>query len=798
MIVESGLALYDHLFHATEAGLALADAQGQILDANASFANLLGVSLATLKGSSVGDLLPQGTVTGRKSYPAEWQYQSTSGPVRISIASLHEGRLALTASPVRERAEDRQRLQALEQSLSLAMQGGRLGCWSRDLQTGKVEWTQELEAIFGLEPGTFAKNEAAFFEMVHPDDRPLLAEAVERSINTGSEYQVEFRFHRVDGTEGWMVGRGRTVLDAQGKPLMVAGVGIDITAQKRSEIELAASQSSYRHLVEVMPAAVCTSGPDGIISFYNERAAEIWGRRPLIPDPSEKYCGSFELYTLDGDLIPPEENPVAVCLRTGQSFRGVQARVKRPDGSSVIAEVNIDPFHDEAGNVVGAINVFLDVSQRVEDREELRVLSETARILSSTLDLPEIYDRLQALVASKFDCDNMVVSTFDRETSMLTASYAWMEGTRADVSIFPPMPLAPDGKGMQSTVVRTGEPLLIKDAAEGRKQCTTSVIIEPDGTVTDTVDTEKPFTQSIVMVPIKLKGEVTGVVQIMSNRLAAYTEENVRLLEGMVQQMAAAVQNALLYAEAQREIAERKRLESELEQRVLDRTAELEAANSEMEGFTYSVSHDLRAPLRAIISGAMILLEDHRDQVNPLAREELQRMANASSKMGRLIDDLLQYSRLGRADIALRHIDFSAFARDVADTIATRHPRQLDVEIEDELSCAADPLLLRLALENLVDNAYKYAGKKEDARISIGRELVDGSPAFFVRDNGVGFDPQYAHKIFLPFERLVLETEFPGNGIGLANVKRIFERHGGRIWAKSQPGEGATFYFTLS
>jgi PAS domain S-box-containing protein len=797
LIIESETSLFDQLFHATQAGLAIADDNGKIVEVNDSFAKLVERSRAELLKGDISDLLPEGTVTGRSRIPNEWLFKAASSSIRIVAAPLPGDRLALTATPVQERGETQQRLQAIEQSLSLAMQGGKLGVWSRDFRTGQVVWSPELEAIFGLEPGTFAKNEAAFFELVHPDDKARISEAIERSIKNGEAYSVEFRFHHADGSVGWMVGRGRVILDGEDKPVFMAGVGIDITDQKQSEKALETSKSSYRHLVEVMPAAVCTCGEDGVIDFYNARAAEIWGRSPVIPDPSEKFCGSFQLYTLDGDLIPIEQNPVAICLRTGEPFRGVQARVVRPDGTSVTVEVNIDPFVDDEGKVVGAINVFLDVSQRVKDREEMQVLSDTARILGSTLELPEIYDRLQALVASKFDCDNMLVTSYDAGKNLMTCSYAFMEGARTDVSVFPAMPLAPEGRGMQSTVIRTGKPLVINDAREGRKICTKSVIIDPDGRVHDEPEPPEPETKSIVMAPIKVNDKVTGVVQVMSNRFGAYTDDNARLLEGMVQQMAAAVQNAELYLEAQREIAERKRLESELERRVRDRTAELEAANGEMEGFTYSVSHDLRAPLRAIISGAMILLEDHRDQVTPLAREELTRMANASSKLGRLIDDLLQYSRLGRTEIARRKIDLSAFARDIVDTIASRHPKKIDVEIEDGMVGRADPLLLRLALENLVDNAYKYAGKSDSARIWIGREPSEDKDVYFIRDNGVGFDPQYAHKIFMPFERLFLDSEFPGNGIGLANVKRIFERHGGKVWAKSQPGAGATFYFTL-
>ncbi len=800
LIVDSESSTSDLLFEACDAGLALVDASGRVQRANEAFATLVQCPLSEICGLMVSELLPAGTVTGRDDpgiLPAEWRKQLPTATVRFTSKKLPDGRTAVTALPHDAAESKTDETESLKESLSLAMQGGKLGVWTRDFQTGEVDWSPELEHIFGLKAHSFAKDEAAFFEFVHPDDHAKVSSVVEESLRTGNDYQVEFRIRRRDGSEGWMEGRGRTIKDADGKPRLMAGVGIDITDKKLAEQALANSEGRYRDLVDLLPAGICTCGADGLINFFNRRAVEIWGRTPAIPDPKERFCGSFELYTLDGQLIPPEENPVAVALRTGASFRNVEARVVRPDGTSVIAEVNIDPFRDESGHIIGAINVFLNVSERHSVSHELRTLNEAARVLGSTLDLPTIYDHLRDSVASVLDCDNMLVSSFDQQTEMVTCSYAWMDGSRTDASIYPPVKLAPEGRGMQSTVIRTGEPLLVDDAIEGRKKCVTSVIVDPDGTVREEQSDDQPATRSIVMVPVILDRTVIGVVQVMSYRFNAYTQAHVRLLQGMVQQMAVAVQNARLYQEAHLEIARRQKLEAELEQRVRDRTKELEAANRELEGFTYNVSHDLRAPLRAIISAAMILLEDHRDQVEPLARNELQRMATAASKMGRLIDDLLQYSRLGRTDVGLRKVDLTGLASETIDNIATRHARRMVAKIDPNMSILADPLLIKLALENLVDNSFKY-GKGPSGNLWIGRVEGVEPETFYLRDDGIGFDPQYAHKIFQPFERLVLDSQYPGTGIGLANVKRIFERHGGKVSAESSPGNGATFFFTLS
>jgi PAS domain S-box-containing protein len=239
------------------------------------------------------------------------------------------------------------------------------------------------------------------------------------------------------------------------------------------------------------------------------------------------------------------------------------------------------------------------------------------------------------------------------------------------------------------------------------------------------------------------------------------------------------------------DIAEQKRTEAELEQRVRERTEELEAANREMEGFTFSVSHDLRGPLRAIMSTSMILKEDFSGALPDEAKDQLERQARAARKLGDLIDDLLKLSRLARQEVRKEPLDLSA----MADEILSEHRDHIKFEIARDLHAKADAKLIALALQNLLDNCVKFTRTASEAEITVGQR-EDG--AFFVRDNGIGIDMRYAQKLFLPFERLVLDSEYPGTGIGLANVRRIIDRHGGRVWAESDGlGTGATFYFTL-
>jgi signal transduction histidine kinase len=239
-------------------------------------------------------------------------------------------------------------------------------------------------------------------------------------------------------------------------------------------------------------------------------------------------------------------------------------------------------------------------------------------------------------------------------------------------------------------------------------------------------------------------------------------------------------------------------LNAELERRVAQRTAELSSAVQELEAFSYSVSHDLRAPLRTIDGFSQALLEDFGDRLDAASQEDLQRIRGASQRMGQLIDDLLRLSRVTRGDMLIGLVDLSAIAREVAAELQRSKPdRPVTWVIADDLIADGDARLLRVVLENLLGNCWKFTMPKDQPRIEFGRTLVEGVPTYFVCDNGVGFDMAYANKLFGAFQRLHSVTEFEGTGIGLATVRRIIRRHGGQVWGEGMVDAGATFYFTL-
>jgi PAS domain S-box-containing protein len=406
--------------------------------------------------------------------------------------------------------------------------------------------------------------------------------------------------------------------------------------------------------------------------------------------------------------------------------------------------------------------------------EKLEALNRLAPIVSGSLELDEVYDGFVAELRRLMHVDRTSITRLDeaRENWMIVRQW-----TTVEPALLPGSWHTLD-RSMFGEVVRTGQPLLESP-------------IDPDGRWVESPRFRDEGMQSLIIVPLMVKDRVIGTVSVATRSAHALSEADLELLVPMAAQLALAVENVRLY-EKEREYA------ALLEQRVAARTAELEDANRELEAFSYSVSHDLRAPLRAVDGFSRILLEDHADSLNGDARRYLDLVRSSTQQMGRLIDDLLAFSRLSRQELVRHPIQPASLARQALEQLEPeRAGRSVEVVIDDMPEASADPSLVRQVYVNLLANALKFTRTRSPAHIRAGSLRQNGTQVYFVRDNGVGFDMAYVGKLFGVFQRLHRSEEYEGTGVGLAIVQRIVHRHGGLVWAEGAIDQGATVFFTL-
>jgi PAS domain S-box-containing protein len=485
-------------------------------------------------------------------------------------------------------------------------------------------------------------------------------------------------------------------------------------------------------------AAIVESSDDGIISKSPTGIVQTWngGAEKIFGYTAEEAIGKSITLIIPEDRLH-EETMILDRIRRGERVDHFRTVRRRKDGHLIRVSVTSSPIRDTNGTIIGASKIVRDITAH-EQSMELRA-------------------HLASIVESSDDA--IISKTLDGTITSWNRAAERIFGYRAEEII---------GQSIKRLVppdrIQEEEGILERLRRGERVDHFETVRLTKSGGLLDVSVTSSPIRDA--------SGNVVGaskVARVITERKLA--EMALRESEESLRGLTAA-----------------------LEARVRDRTAELQSALHEMEGFTYTISHDLRAPLRAIIANCRLLEEDFGENLPPEAHRYLSRQVDAARRLANLIDDLLRLSRIGRQPLARQDLDLSAMAHEIAAELAQRpEATSATFRIQPNLRAHADPTLLRLTLTNLLENATKFVRPGVPPIVEVGME----AGAFYVRDNGIGFEQEFEERLFLPFERLHRSVDYPGTGIGLANVKRIVERHGGRVWAVGQPGEGATFSFQL-
>ncbi len=565
---------------------------------------------------------------------------------------------------------------------------------------------------------------------------------------------------------------------------------LDTLADRRrrhlAEAALHKASAYNRSLIEASLDPLVTIDAEGRITDANAAAETATGRLR-----TELIGTDFSGYFTDPERA---RDGYRQAFREG-SVRDYALEIRSRDGKATPVLYNASVYRDEAGQVLGVFAAARDITGRRESERRLTLTNDLLKLYTRKFSRREYLDVAVELIRGWSGCRYTGIRIADADGKI---PYESCVGYSSDFL---------DSESELSLIADECIcPRIIRGAAEHSDR----VDMTPQGSFfsNDThaflagLSAEERTRyrgvcmqygyRSLAVVPVRHDDRILGAIHIADEQTDRVPLARVEFVE----QLAVIVGEALFRFGIEDEV---RQLNRELEQRVRERTAQLEAANHELEAFAYSVSHDLRTPLRSIDGFSSALLEDYADRLDETGRDYFERIRGATARMGELIDALLSLSRLTRRDLTRVPVDLSRIAGEIADELKAAEPgRAAEFRIEREVVATGDPAMLRAAMENLLANAWKFTGTRAAAVIAFGTvRQENGRTIFFVRDNGVGFDMAYGKKLFTAFSRLHAASEFQGIGIGLATVQRIVHRHGGAIWAEGAVDKGATIYFTL-
>ena len=645
-----------------------------------------------------------------------------------------------------KRTQEAQRL--IEGSYRDLIQGLPAAVYTCDAQGCIVLYNQAAVALWGREPEIGIDQWCGSWKIYRPDGSPLPLDECPMAVCLREGRAVrgeEIVIERPDGSRRHVLPHPEPLLDASGAVVGAVNMLIDITERKEAE----RVRAHLAAIVTSSDAAIVGKNLQGVVTSWNRAAEQLFGFR------AEEMIGQPVLR-----IIPPdrrdEEVRILDRIARGLSVEPYETIRRRKDGTDVTISLTVSPIVDSHGHVIGASKIARDINEQkraehalLQSREDLRRALEYQEAVVNNMGEGLYTVNREGIVTSMNPAAEKLFGwtsdeVLGRKMHDVT-HYKHRDGT--------PFPAA-ECAGLQ--VLHSGIPLTNYE----------DVFVRKDGSCFDVLYSSSP---------IRAGDEIVGLVVVF------------------------------------RDVSERKRVEEALRDRdraltiandeLTQQSEALSEVNNELQSFSYSVSHDLRAPLRTIDAFVRIVEEDHGAHLNAEAQRCMGIVKKAARQAGELIDDLLEFSRLGRVGMDIRPVKMTELAREVADELqCMQEGRIIDLRVGDLPLCQGDWRLLKLVWANLLTNALKYTRPRAAAQIEVGW-LPDDRQAdasvYYVKDNGVGFDMKYVHKLFGVFQRLHLKEEFEGTGVGLAIVQRIVRRHGGRVWGEGKTDGGATFFFSL-
>ncbi|MFZ5908914.1 MAG: PAS domain S-box protein [Chloroflexota bacterium] len=763
-------------------------------------------------------------------------------------------RIASLIEDITERKQMEEALRVSEERLQLALDAAKMGQWDWNIVSGEIVWSPQCLALYGLPPDTPMSYER-FLQALHPEDRERVDAALRRAVEERASYDEMKRTIWPDGTIHWTASRGQVYCDAAGEPIRMVGVTLDISKWKEAEAQLLASEQLFRALVENSPDFVARYDRQfrriyvnpAIQRLFTSPTESVLGKTPA--DQTPLYAPQIYVDHLQRAIETAAESILETPFRTAQ-------------GEMHWGQIRFVPEFGPDGEVASVLAIGRDIHEIKENERRFRMLAENfpdfvARFdrdgrhiyvnpavekafgipaeafvgkTSHELPLlrnPEQNDVLLALIQRAFEegIPNETEAQWDTEIGERTFEVRHVPEKDAAGNVVSVLSIAHD-----ITDRKRAERMLQEQYS------TLHGIIEGSNALIFSVDREYRYTsfnkahaavmQAIYGAEIQVGHSLLKYMTVAEDREkakqnldralagehhveSAYSGEDglsrlyfevthtpIRAEDDTVIGVAVFSQDVTERKRAEQEI---QKLNQELEQRVRDRTAQLEAVNQELEAFAYSVSHDLRAPLRHIDGFLELLQKKTATKLDAQSQHYMETISDAAKRMGTLIDDLLSFSKMGRQEMSTVQVDLGNLVQEVIGELEPEaEGRKINWRIGDIPMATGDRAMLKVVLVNLISNALKFTRPRQQAEIEIGCILDSNTEVtVFVRDNGVGFDMDYADKLFGVFQRLHRVDEFEGTGIGLANVRRIISRHGGRTWAKGKVDGGATFFFSL-